>query len=371
MHGNRHVAVLEQTGIPSGSRLPFYLFEYDTGGYFPALYLTPPSAPGAIGFTAPGFLIDHNGDLIVLGQIIVGPGSPLSPPMLFRATATGGLQGFATLAGTPRHVIQDVDTGDYIVSMDEAVLRATVAGAVLTLATFPPLTRPGVRAQDLDTGEFLLLWGNNMYRLSRTGSLSTTAVTGYMPIAMAVDDRQSAGQRFVFSTGDLFNSYVAKASEAGQVTTLGVFPHTGPPPSGRRLAYASEIRIARGLHLSASSSRLNSWSVLVDFPSDGAMPYAILVGGSGIRPGVALHDGRKIRLVPDAITFIALSGGMPGLSGLSGVLDGRGSAQASIDLSGVPGVQPGTVVWLVAIAFDVGAPSGVRRISEPIVLQVR
>jgi hypothetical protein len=109
----------------------------------------------------------------------------------------------------------------------------------------------------------------------------------------------------------------------------------------------------------------------VDFPSDAGLRYACLVGTSGYHPGVALPDGRKIRLNPDAVTGMGLAGTLPGFSGLTGVLDSRGTSQGTIDLAGAPRSARGIPFWLVGLVLDPAAPSGIRRVSPPIVVQIR
>lgn len=97
----------------------------------------------------------------------------------------------------------------------------------------------------------------------------------------------------------------------------------------------------------------------------------MLVGRSGYTPGIALPDLRKIRLNPDSTTWAGLAGSLPGTSGLVGTLDARGTARGAIDLSRAPASARGQAFWMVGVVLDPASPSSIRRISPPVVMQLR
>jgi len=115
----------------------------------------------------------------------------------------------------------------------------------------------------------------------------------------------------------------------------------------------------------------NQWNLYIDFADDPNRLYVCLLGSTGIRPGIPLADGRVIRLNVDALTWLGFSGQIPGLSGLVGRLDDRGTALGLLDLTWLPPGVSGIPFWLAGFTLDAAAPSGIRSVSDPIVIQLR
>jgi len=348
--GNRHLVVAENDYAASPSfPLLFSLFERDTGAYAPLFSVPPP-------FLAPSITIDQEGVLVIMG------GSAL-----YRVGANGVLQRIAPPNGQNiegKTVREDLETGDYIVSATQNVYRVRPWGMMSTIASYP---LPGVvRSQDPETGEFLLWGGTSLFRMTGTGTVTSTTITSQVNVeAMVVDETPSPLGEYAFSTGGRFINYLARVSRwGGTVTTLLDFTPTG--------SFGVDLVLDRPRNVSTANAGFsNRWNLFVDFPLDAGLPYVCLVGTSGYRPGVWLPDGRKIRLNPDGATWAGLAGLLPGFWGLSGVLDARGTAQGVMDLAGAGPQARGIPFWVVGVVLDPAAPSGIRRVSPPIVVQIR
>jgi FG-GAP repeat len=99
--------------------------------------------------------------------------------------------------------------------------------------------------------------------------------------------------------------------------------------------------------------------------SHAGKPYFLLGSLSGTQPGIPV-DGQFLALNPDAYFFLTLAGGSP-LQGGSGLLDGAGSAGASLVLppGSVPPSLAGTVAFHAYALLDL-APLAVSFTSNPI-----
>jgi len=228
-------------------------------------------------------------------------------------------------------------------------------------------------AQDPETGDFLTWFSTSgprpsvLLKVTAQGTVTTTTTTGHYPSAMAVDETPTALGEYVFNTG-----YIACVERGdrmgGPVRTILCLP----PYSGENRTWLMDLVLNRVKNVSTANAGVrNRWHHFVDFPLDAGYPYAVVVGVSGIRPGIRLTDGRKIRLNPDPITWAGLTGTLPGFSGLSGTLDARGTASGLIDLSSLGPAARGTPFWMVGLVLDPGPPVSIRRVSPPVVVQIR
>ncbi len=100
------------------------------------------------------------------------------------------------------------------------------------------------------------------------------------------------------------------------------------------------------------------------FHNAAGLPYFILLGQSGPRPGVALPDGRRVHIADDAYFRQTLLGGdIPNVTtGLRGTLDANGRATAWITVP--PATAVGTRILATAIVLDPAESLGVR-VSNP------
>ena len=348
--GNRHLLV-DETYV--GNFLKYYVFDLDTGAY-DHLITVPPVPPQTT--TSPGYrLVDQEYDLIYVDY---------QQPGLYRLGANATFQQFAQLPPLmqPSGFLVDVDTGDYVVSGRQGLHRVRPWGEVSTVTAFSA----GLTSQDPETGEYLL-WTpsgtpsvGRLVKVTPSGTVTSTTTQTWNPVAMVVDDTPSALGEYVFCGLDSTVWRVGRVG--GPATLLGSLPGT----------FALSLQLERTRNVStANAGARNRWHLLVDFPYDPGRPYVVLVGTSGIRPGLVLPDLRRVRLNLDDLTWRGLAGALPGFSGLSGTLDSRGTARGLIDLAAAPVRLRGTPFWMVGLVLDPGPPVSVRRVSPVIVVQLR
>lgn len=142
----------------------------------------------------------------------------------------------------------------------------------------------------------------------------------------------------------------------------------GPAPY-----YRSSLTRVGSRHLAWSMVvRPNGRMLHLDVPGSAGATYAVGFSLSGVRPGPRLGDGREIPLVPDALTAISLSGGVPGiLANTVGLLDANGRAGVKVDTNALGSGLKNVRVWATALVLDPGAPSGVRAIVGPTLLVLK
>jgi len=347
--GNRHILVDESysTGYNTFS---YHVFDRLRGSYDP-LPLIPPIAQGVFGT----LVIDQEGDLILAAS-----GSQTSG--VYRLGRDGSYRNVASFGGLSGEVLVDLDTGDYVVCASPAVLRVSPGGSVFTIGN---LAGAIVQAQDPESGEYLV-WApdgvnlpSRIHRMAATGVVTSTNITAARPVGTAVDETPSVLGEYVYCS---FQSYIARASRAGGMSTiLQQFP-----------GFCVDMIMDSVQSISTTNAGLpNKWNLLIGFSHDRGYPYIVLVGVSGYRAGITLQDQRRIRLNPDGVTVLGASGGLQGFTGLLGTLDSLGNARGMIDLSAVGPAARGLPFWMVGLVLDPAAPSGIRRISPPVVVQIR
>ncbi len=116
----------------------------------------------------------------------------------------------------------------------------------------------------------------------------------------------------------------------------------------------------------------NDRTLTLDFPGEAGRPYVVAASVSGVRPGLPVGDGRVIPITPDALTTIALAGGVPGvIDGTVGRLDAQGRATVRIRLNAIAPAIRGARIWFAAAVLDPAASRGFAQIVGPSVLTIR
>jgi hypothetical protein len=124
-------------------------------------------------------------------------------------------------------------------------------------------------------------------------------------------------------------------------------------------------------NLGSASVGPRRWAVDATFPGEAGRVYAIVMGYSGVRPPVTFPDGRRLWLVPDALTAATLLKPIPPyFTGNTGVLDSHGRGFATIDLTTLPHEADGILIWMVAATLDPAAPLSIATISDPMVFRI-
>ena len=94
---------------------------------------------------------------------------------------------------------------------------------------------------------------------------------------------------------------------------------------------------------------------------------------SGVRPGVALPDGRRINLRIDEATRLTLGNLVPAVfSPGSLVLNARGEARGTLDLTSLnpPPGGFGVPLWIALAVLDANAPCGIRYLPDTYVMRI-
>jgi hypothetical protein len=342
----------------------FYLFDRDTGVALP-FYLPMP----LLQEWATEFALDQDGDLFLTMSSVQGIWwmDHLRPGNYVRLFPTANSE-----------LVQDIDTGDYVfvdavAGMGAQLSRGRRSGQITPITTVD--LGPGQRLwQDYATGEFVY-WPNQplnfpqiFHRITGSGVITTVATAPWIYYTLVETFSAPApGREYlapIFGSYTPIKEFHAVDRSTGQTTLLAPFP-------GWLQSISALVR-DRSRHLSTQGTGIrNEWTLFIDFADDPNRDYACALGISGIRPGISLPDGRVIRLNVDPLTWLGLSGQAPGFSGLLGRLDDRGTAQGIISLGWLPAGVAGIPFWLVGLTLDRAAPSGIRSVSDPIVIQLR
>jgi hypothetical protein len=137
--------------------------------------------------------------------------------------------------------------------------------------------------------------------------------------------------------------------------------------------YQFEFYQGRNIQTVADPKVANKWDILLSVPHLPKMPYVLAAGASGVRPGIALPDGRNINLNFDVVVFTTVNNLLPGIwNGGPGVLDANGEAKGSLDLSAfpIPATGVGQPLWIVMAVLDPKAPSGFAYLPDTYVMRL-
>ena len=125
----------------------------------------------------------------------------------------------------------------------------------------------------------------------------------------------------------------------------------------------------RGRHLQTIKSGKFRWDIRMSCPRFPGKTYALVAGLSGVRPGVALPDGRCINLKLDDLVLLTLQNQVPALFHPGPcVLDSSGEATGRLDLS-ITG-RLGIPIWLAMAVLDPGAPWGIAYLPDTYVMRI-
>lgn len=255
----------------------------------------------------------------------------------------------------------DIDSGDYVVqdrewSAGAPLLRINDTGSIATLAS--GLDPRYTITQDLRTGDWYSPAGSQIWVVKPNSSKPTSLFTpgggGGWHSAIAFDRASAAAPRIVSRDGRALY-FIDPAT--GLVTTTALSSSSGTPWA---------ITFYRGRNLCSVQTAPGQYTLRLSFPDEGGKGYLMAMSLTGVRPGIALPDGRTIPLAADAFTTLSLLGLM-GSAWSRGplVLDGSGEAAGALDVTGLP--VSGVRCWIAALVVEKGI---VGTVADPIVIKL-
>lgn len=208
-------------------------------------------------------------------------------------------------------------------------------------------------------------WPTTLATLRVGSQTAQRVVNGRFDLQTAPKARwvSTPGSRAVVGT----NQWVAYVARDGVVTSIRV--QTGT----RAIGSCYDAVFFRGRHLQTLKVGPNRWDILISCPRSPGYPYVLAASLSGVRPGVALADGRRINLVVDALTSLTLGNRLPGTFHPGALtLDATGGARGFLDLSGLkpPPGGFGIPLWIALAVLDPRAPTGIKYLPDTYVMRI-
>ncbi len=156
-------------------------------------------------------------------------------------------------------------------------------------------------------------------------------------------------------TGDVYvhdQDSIVKFDAAGAIARTWTVAAFG---SIQSIALQGSRKLRGGLNNTSKPG--SRFQVVGEFPGSPNRPYALGLGISGMRPGVALPDGRTINILPDVVTVLSVNGLLgTATQGFAGTTSTYGQFLASFSLPKVPSTFPPIVV--AGVVFDPAFPGG-------------
>ena len=324
------------------------------------------SAPPPAGGFVHDVIVDQNGDYIT----VVGPPTAAHQACLLKVNRAGAVSTVFRGAGMnyPSTVLTDIDTGNFLLldKPNRAVFNITPDGATVTsVGIFTQARYIGDQmAQHIATGD--LYAGSYSYynavlvRMDIHGVSTLFLASGlYGAYGMHMDRSSDPNPRLTIGSTS-WDSGVFHLDLKTQVITTLISTNTGFPLVYHKVFPDREVATLR--------KAPGKWDVLLHLAGEGGSAYAVGLGLSGVRPGVALPDGRHLWFNPDALTPLSIDGRLgPLFTGYAGVLDPSGRATARLDVSMLPALK-GLRIWIQAVTLAPAAPLGIRTIPDPVIL---
>jgi hypothetical protein len=306
-------------------------------------------------------ILDHNGDYIV----VVGVGGGATPGLL---RVDRGYMVTTVYQGTPlteaKMVTTDINTGNFLVVDSSGRWVYSIApdgSAIISVGIFSSTHSLNTQiTQDIRTGDmFVGSWASQgvlLFRMSSSG-VATTFLTGGLNAAYGVHADRSTAANPRLAMGALGTApaacFVDLTTKA--ITTL----HTGTTIFYQVFPNREVGTIKRGP---------GNCEISMHFQGEGGSPYVVGLSLSGVRPGVALPDGRRINLQVDSLTVLSVNGLLgPLFTGYTGTLNAFDRASALLNVSGLPPLK-GVRVWAQVVTLNPSAPLGIQTIADPVIL---
>ena len=342
------------------------------------LGITTLAGPNSMVFHSPGkILVNQDGDYVFTNGTLTPSGLEYKLLKLSRhgsavttilsSTALGRKTSFSG------PISIDIDTGCYLVAdqvntstLKYPVLRVDDQGNVTTFCTGQSQAGgwrlPWSLPQDHRTGSLVGPYGSFIYEVGPGSSGCTTLSTVSASVLEAVKFNLQTGpiQHWVASNGVGTYQYLYFIERnTGTVTSIGV---------GQK-NFSRDIAFYQSRHTQTLKMAPHKWQILLSAPDFPGKNYALVASISGVRPGIALPDGRNININLDQALLLTLYNMMPALwnSG-PGRLDANGEARGTLDLSYFGRLD--LPLWIAWLVLDPMAPGGIAFIPDTYVMRI-
>jgi hypothetical protein len=297
--------------------------------------------------------------------IVIGNGGPAG---IYRLRTSGQLETLyaGNLALRPRAVETDIDTGD-VLSLDAngSLLRVDAAGNASIAATVSSTAEHAAMASDWRSGDVFVGVDTRVLKVNPVTGIVAPVFSG-LPlggiVGLEVDDLD--GSLLVCSSAALSNvqGAVFRMTRAGSiVSTLARLPATV-------IATGMDVVGSRPLNGNGDARPGNPYFLDLDVPSAPGLAY-VLAGSLGVRPGLALADGRTIPLNLDPVLILSLVDPFT-FQNFQSTLDPVGHATATFHVPQIPALT-GQRFYFAFVLLDAAAPLGIRLVSNPWGVSIR
>jgi len=336
-----------------------------------------PKSVAVVGILASGLVgafdiaIDHHGDHFIN-----------SDSTLWKVDPTGATSTILTgLPGAGGGTTIDIDTGELIIqstsgkNVDPTLLVSRDGSSVTTLG-IGANARFGI-AQHIPSGDIFIgsccgdfVQSENLYFLPAGSHLATVWLASPSPpvgvYSLKADRSSAATQQLLLGA---FRPSLPSRGYGGLYTIDLATRAVSRLTTIRSSLYEVELLYRRNLF--GIRTGAGTWDIGLAVPEDAGRGYWMIMGASGVRPGLVLPDGRKVNLVMDGLAFLGLTVGYGAyLKGTLGVLDAKGRATAQLDLTPFLPALNGLRLHFMAVTIDPLAPLGLKTITDPFVFKV-
>jgi hypothetical protein len=303
----------------------------------------------------------------------------------------------------------DIDTGDYLFNTSYSSTSSplayyswvrvdpNVSGKWSTFAGgtsgnfYGRITYYGRATQDYSTGDIMSAYSGSVYRQQpgyNIGGYSTLwnygRPGGWNWRYQGARDLQSAPMaRWAMPM------YIQKYPSPGYYTYNNAMAYLYEPPNtgmsqyvdldptmqqqrryGVNYYYSYSWGFYQSRNIQTVKTGANKWQVRYSCPNFPNMPYAAVIGASGVRPGIPLASGRTIWINFDMFVFMSLNNILlPFWGGGIGTLDANGEAQGFLNTSLIAPLN-GYTVWIAMVVLDQKAPDGIAFIPDTFVMKL-
>jgi len=291
---------------------------------------------------------------------------------------------------------RNMDTGNYLVNATSQAVLPRMLYGVLDVeegGRFSTFAGAGPNSwgwhgyfdsmyQNFDTGAIEGQDSGCLYQLRPGANRRTTLQWLQFPGTFSMlhtsrFDVQSAARKRLVATGLNFKMIGTLGYQTPAIFTIDARPPHAvvavdcdpAAMNGHRLAPSTAFEFYRGRHIQTVATGPRKWRIQLSFPRFPNRAYAMMLSAAGYRPGTPLPDGRRVYLVPDALTVLSARNALrPFFQPGPLTLDANGAAAGHLDLSGIG--RLGRPLWIAVAILDPNAPLGVAYLPDTYVMRI-